>query len=192
MGVLSQKVGSGTYLNGSGLGILKEPMELLILMANLSHSELFEARAIIEPELAARAAERATAQDVTKLHHLVECMKKYGTDAAKIIEFDVLFHQAVFEAAGNRLCQAMFGVLHEALLTSISRTTKMVDVGHTVRFHTAICSAIRRRLPGEARKLMLEHLLDAQRVLLDSGLSQETAEVTNLTSRNHRRTRNRK
>jgi GntR family transcriptional repressor for pyruvate dehydrogenase complex len=167
MGVLSQRVGDGTYFNGKAFDLLEEPIDLLITVANISHSELYEARLIIEPELAARAAERATAQDITALRRAIAAMQKYATSEKKIIDFDVSFHQSVFEAAGNRLCQAMFGVLHKALLTSISRTTKMVDVNHTVRFHEAICSAIDRRQPQEARQKMIEHLLDARRILLE-------------------------
>jgi GntR family transcriptional repressor for pyruvate dehydrogenase complex len=168
MGVLSQRVGDGTYFNGRASDFLKEPIDLLILVANISPSELFEVRLMIEPELAARAAERATAHDVTALRRAITTMQEYATNDKKIIECDVSFHRLVFEAAGNRLCQAIFGVLQKALLTSISRTTKLVDVGHTARFHGAICSAIDRRQPEEARRMMIEHLLDARRILLES------------------------
>src|SRR5271154_6604172 len=67
MGVLTQRVGDGTYLSASAESILKEPIDFLILLDDLSHHELFETRLIVEPELAARAAERATAEDLIGL-----------------------------------------------------------------------------------------------------------------------------
>ena len=59
MGVISQRVGDGTYLNSAAPTVLGEPMEFLILLNGLSSYELMEARIIVEPELAARAWELA-------------------------------------------------------------------------------------------------------------------------------------
>src|ERR1700676_3419941 len=44
MGVLTQRVGDGTYLSASAESILHEPLEFLILLDDLSHQELFETR----------------------------------------------------------------------------------------------------------------------------------------------------
>src|ERR1700730_7679056 len=68
MGVLSQKVGDGTYLNQDASMILKEPLEFLLLLDGISHHELFEARLMVEPELAARAAESANIVALGTLH----------------------------------------------------------------------------------------------------------------------------
>jgi GntR family transcriptional repressor for pyruvate dehydrogenase complex len=51
MGVISQRVGDGTYLNAGAPSILIEPMEFLILLDGISFHDLMEARLIIEPEL---------------------------------------------------------------------------------------------------------------------------------------------
>src|SRR5215470_2253663 len=63
MGVISQRVGDGTYLNAAAPTLLGEPMAFLILLDGISAHELMEARIIVEPELAARAASRATEED---------------------------------------------------------------------------------------------------------------------------------
>src|SRR5580658_1895844 len=67
MGVLSQRVGDGTYLSASSELILKEPLEFMVLLDDISPGELFETRMIVEPELAARAALRSTSEDLAKL-----------------------------------------------------------------------------------------------------------------------------
>jgi GntR family transcriptional regulator, transcriptional repressor for pyruvate dehydrogenase complex len=166
MEILSQRVGDGTYLNESAAVVLQEPVEFLILLSKISHYELFEARIIVEPELAARAADRATGQDVTALRRAISAMEKCSEDNQKIIECDLAFHHAIFRATGNRVCEAMFGVLHKALLNSMASTSMLVKVDHTLSFHKAIFSAIDRRQPEEARRSMLEHLIDARQVLL--------------------------
>src|SRR5713226_4550791 len=79
MGVLTQRVGDGTYLSTSAESILNEPIEFLILLDDLSHHELFETRMIVEPELAARAAERATTDDLAALRRAIVAMEKACT-----------------------------------------------------------------------------------------------------------------
>ncbi len=166
MGVLSQRVGDGTYLNPNASAILTEPMEFLVLMDGISYHELYEARLVVEPEMAARAAERATAEDVAALRSALKGMERYPRDMSRFIELDVSFHAAIFRASGNRVFQLMFGAIQRLLLTGIARTSPLVDYSHTLRFHKAIFSAIDRRQPEEASRAMTEHLLDARAALL--------------------------
>ena len=49
MGVLSPRVGEGTYLNESSELILDEPLDFLILIDDLSQHELFETRFFSSP-----------------------------------------------------------------------------------------------------------------------------------------------
>src|SRR4051812_32961453 len=56
VGVVSQRVGGGTYLKPPAPSMLAEPMEFLILLDGITFGELMDARLIVEPELAARAA----------------------------------------------------------------------------------------------------------------------------------------
>jgi len=103
MGVLSQRVGDGTYLSASAESILKEPIDFLVLLDDLSHFELFETRLIVEPELAARAAERATAEDMAGLRQAIISMERSRNNEERL-EADIAFHDCVFRASGNRIC----------------------------------------------------------------------------------------
>jgi DNA-binding FadR family transcriptional regulator len=59
MGVITQKVGDGSYLNRDAYSVLAVPMEFLFLLDDTSLQELTEMRLMMEPALAAKAAERA-------------------------------------------------------------------------------------------------------------------------------------
>src|ERR1700710_2924843 len=61
MGVITQKVGDGSYLNRDASSVLAVPMEFLFLLDDTSVQELTELRFLMEPALAAKAAERANA-----------------------------------------------------------------------------------------------------------------------------------
>lgn len=165
MGVLSQRVGDGTYLNSSAKAILSEPMQFLILLDGISVDELMEARLIVEPQLAAQAAERATEEDLAGIRRELEAMEGARGNPEGFIEHDLLFHQSIFAAARNRVCGLMFAVVHRSLKDLITMTSKVVEAEHTLVLHRRILNAIKRRDPEEARRRMSEHLLDAQNLI---------------------------
>src|ERR1700726_982642 len=76
MGVITQRVGDGTYLSASAETILQEPLEFLVLLDDLSHHELFETRMIVEPELAAPGRVLATASGASALRNPVLAMER--------------------------------------------------------------------------------------------------------------------
>ena len=166
MGVISQHVGDGTYVSNSAGSLLGEPMEFLILLDGISFHELMEARLIVEPELAARAAQRSSPEDIERIRGELEAMEKAGDDLSTFVAHDLDFHKGIFEAAGNRVCTSMFSVVHQALDKLITITSQMVDHNHTIELHRRIFEAIRKRDSVEARRRMAEHLLDAQGLLV--------------------------
>jgi GntR family transcriptional repressor for pyruvate dehydrogenase complex len=181
MGVLAQRVGDGTYLSVSAESILDAPIDFLVLLDDLSHHELFETRLIVEPELTARAAERATAEDLTVLRNAILAMERSKTVRARL-DADMAFHNAIFRASGNRICQLLFKGIHRSLLTSMSQLSDRVSVEQPLEFHRRIYTAIRERDADGARKVMHEHLLDARSLLVRSTEKPPSSEKA--TSRN--------
>lgn len=166
MGVISQKVGDGTYLNSAATSILGEPMEFLILLDGISFHELMEARLFVEPELAARAAVRASDEEVAEIRRELVLMEDSQSDQETFVQHDLMFHQAIFRAAGNRVCNQMFSVVHRSQRKLMELTSQVVHADHTLTLHRRIYNAIRKRDPQEARQRMMEHLLDARDLLM--------------------------
>ncbi len=169
MGVLSQRVGDGTYLSTSAESILDEPLDFLVLLNDLSHHELFETRLIVEPELTARAAERATAEDLSVLRNAILGMER-SKNTRERLDADIAFHEAIFRASGNRICHLLFRAIHRTLLTSMSYLSSRVALDQPLMFHRKIYTAIRERKPEEARQEMLEHIMDARASLTHGGV----------------------
>jgi GntR family transcriptional regulator, transcriptional repressor for pyruvate dehydrogenase complex len=165
MGVLTQRVGDGTYLTTSAARTLSEPLQFLVLLDGISLFDLLETRLMVEPELAARAAVRATPEDLAAIRAAFEAMRNEG-DLREVVELDLAFHHAIFQAAGNVLCDRIFTLIHRSMSTSISLTSQLVDWEHTISFHRPIWEAIERRLPEEARSAMVAHLMDARELLV--------------------------
>lgn len=164
MGVLTQRVGDGTYLAADAGAILQEPFELLMLIDGITLDDLLDTRLIVEPELAARAAERATLEDLKRMSQTLEGFRR-GTAEAAFVEADLAFHRAIFDAARNPICTRMFSLIHRAMGSSILLTSQLVDWDHTLEFHRPIYMAIEKRNPVEAREAMVAHLSDAKSLL---------------------------
>jgi GntR family transcriptional regulator, transcriptional repressor for pyruvate dehydrogenase complex len=174
MGVLTQKVGDGTYLSNSAETILNEPLDFLVLLDDLSHHELFETRLIVEPELTARAAERATTEDLNALRNSISAMQNSKTTQDRL-NADMAFHDAIFRASGNRICQLLFKQIHRTVLLSMSHLSNRVSLEQPLMYHRKIYAAIRARDSDAARRTMREHILDARSLLSHPAARAEAA-----------------
>lgn len=169
VGVLSQRVGDGTYLNGDARGILSVPLNFLILLDGVSLIELFEARLMLEPELAARAALSASGEEM-------EAMRKtFASFRDNPIQADIEFHSAICRATRNRICMRMFEAIHGAFAEGM-RITSHIAPGKALDFHRKIYSAIHLRDAEQARTTMSEHLENAKGLLLRAYLENELTE----------------
>jgi GntR family transcriptional repressor for pyruvate dehydrogenase complex len=172
MGVVSQRVGDGTYLSGDASSVLAEPMEFLFLLDETSSQELIETRLMVEPTLASKAADQASREHLLVLRQTIAEIEAAGTDQFRIIEADLLFHRTILQASGNRLCGRLFQVIHRSLMNMMMLTSQLVDRDHTLAFHQAIFESIQRRDGLEAERHMRDHLIDARALLLRARQSQ--------------------
>lgn len=166
MGVVSRRVGDGTYLNTGASILLDEPLDFLIIMEHSSLHELFEMRLLVEPELASRAAHNATAQDLDRMRQSIAVMS--GSLARQTrLWADLDFHEAVFHASGIGVSYLIFRVIHRAILRTLAHNFPgPIHLTRPIAQHKAILAAIADRNPEEARRQMTTHLRDARAQLV--------------------------
>ena len=163
-------MGDGTYLSTSAELILNEPLDFLILLDDLSHHELFETRMIVEPELAARAAQRARAEDLIELRSAITDME-FSRTSQERLDADLAFHESIFRASGNRICHLLFKVIHRSVLTSMSQLLNRVSLERPLSYHKRIFAAIQQGNPEEARRAMSEHISETKALLTPDRMS---------------------
>jgi GntR family transcriptional repressor for pyruvate dehydrogenase complex len=179
MGVITQRVGDGSYLNKDASSVLAVPMEFLFLLDDTSLQELTEMRLMIEPALAAKAAERASTQDIALLRQSIADFESSKQDRVRLVASDLLFHRAIFQASRNRLAGRLFYTIHRAMLNMIMVTSQLVEIEHTLEFHRPIMEAIEKRNPELAARLMTDHLIDARDLLLHNRQEQNSQQFRN-------------
>jgi GntR family transcriptional repressor for pyruvate dehydrogenase complex len=129
---------------------------------------LCEARRILEPELAAFAAERGTAADLQAIREQALAMERLAAAGEDFVEPDLQFHRQIALAAHNPVLARMMEGVNDLLMKS--RTITAAQPGSTpraVRYRLLIADAICARDPLQARLLMLAHVNAAINSVLD-------------------------
>lgn len=129
--------------------------------------DLLELRELLEPQLAALAAERIDAEQLRRLQAIFEEQRQRVADPLAFLEADLRFHECISEAAGNRLSMEIIKVLsaglREVRLRSLSKT---FNPEKSLAGHRAILEAIRLRDPQGAFAAMRAHLKDVEEAAL--------------------------
>ncbi|MFF5228548.1 FadR/GntR family transcriptional regulator [Dactylosporangium sp. NPDC000521] len=151
LNILESRHGAGTFVAGLSTAALLEPMRFVMALNERTVEELFEARLLLEPALAALAARRATDEQVAAMRAAIG-----GGDQ---VEADVLLHRLIAGASGNALLAAMLESLSGLGRSSRSMTSGRPGMSErTAEDHEAIVAAVEQRDPDAARRAMAAHL----------------------------------
>lgn len=157
-GVLRSRGGSGTYVAESALVAL-EALELASVMADPRNlRSLVQTRYILEPQLAALAAQNATREEAASLFSILETMEQ-NRDRHSLMARGYQFHRAVAEYAHNQVLlgfyQSVAGQLRGLRVLDCLTLETFLE---GIREHRAIAEAIRAKDDALAKQLMRSHL----------------------------------
>lgn len=159
-GLVDAFPGRGTFVTNGTSNSMRRSLDRIIKNGEPDGWDyLVEIREILEPEIAALAAVRATDQDLTTMREALEVMDSSGRDSEAFIEADLDFHLALAEAAANpivlSLIDSIVGLLREQRLL-IFQIAGGPERGQ--KHHRRILEAIERHDPQGARAAMQSHL----------------------------------
>lgn len=155
-GLIETRAGRGTFVTARGptaAGVGGPPLDRHHI------EELIEARLVLESELAALAASRASAAEISELRAIVARMETAAVDAARFLDADLDFHITLARSTHNRfLSNALSGV--RTLLTRDLELSAEVGVRRfgglqiAVVEHRAVVDAIEQGDAVAAREAM--------------------------------------
>lgn len=122
---------------------------------------LIDIRRVLEPAAAARAARRATPEDLLALRTAFEDMCISASDPVGYARADQAFHAAVFAASGNMLLRRMIDVVAIGIYGNQVLSPRNIVEGQrrSLPWHEDVISAIEARDP-EAAAIAVHRLLD--------------------------------
>lgn len=152
---------------GEGIFVCEAPVEASLdplasaLFSRKNLLELLEVRQVLEPPIAALAAQRAQPADIQEIERALEEMerrlelRRYD-DAVKAI---IAFHRAVTKATGNRFLQRLMNTIAGLLSESMKETLRLPGrPARSLDGHRQILAAIKAGDAAAAEAAMLRHI----------------------------------
>ncbi len=145
-GLVTRKVGSGTFVSYSG------PAEINVgtVIDQISPLQLIEARIGFERQMTRLAVVHATGRDIEKMETVLEQMDGTENDKSEFTRLDSEFHLLLANASGNPLILQLYNQINEVRTHSQWEAAReVVLVPSKIRkynaFHRAILSGLRKR-----------------------------------------------
>ena len=125
------------YLNPVLIDVLSES-DLLDLL-----SELHQVRLLLEPEVAALAAEKTDEARIARMRELIESMRVSTDDPDAYLDLDVAFHGELVAAADNRILSQLVDSIGD-LLRASRRVTNLLPHAllSATEAHAAVLDAV--------------------------------------------------
>jgi GntR family transcriptional repressor for pyruvate dehydrogenase complex len=159
-GLVDMKPGRGTLVIDGTTKAMQESIGLMLKVGQAGLSDnLVEVRGILEPEIAALAALRASDEHIAAMQEAVEIMDASLQDADAFINADNSFHQALAKGTQNVLILALV----DSIVNLLSEQRKQIFAvpGGPERgqfHHKAILDAVKRHDAHDAHEAMRAHL----------------------------------
>lgn len=158
MGFLQMSQKQRTIVKSLASGRMTEPLHLLIKDDIQTVFELIEVRKAIETWNAFHAAQRATADDITRLETSLASMQAKSQQRISVVEEDADFHLAIAEATHNKIQTHLMFSIYDLLKESLGGYYESIDMQDVYAQHSLVVEAIKERDADLASRRMREHL----------------------------------
>ncbi|MGN6486398.1 MAG: FadR/GntR family transcriptional regulator [Devosia sp.] len=159
LGVIEVRHGGGVFVSQLEASDLLGPLTFFLTLRATEVDKLYEARRLIEGEIAALAASRGDLAGADALDALIALQEEAKADPARYRDFDAAFHRQLGDLGQNeflsRAAQSL-NVLGQEFRKTASETPNVIST--SIADHRAIVAAIRQRDAAGARQAMVMHM----------------------------------
>lgn len=159
LGVVEVRHGGGVFVSQLEASDLLGPLTFFLTLRATEVEKLYEARRLIEGEIAALAALHATPEVIAELEALVESQDACKAEPARFRDLDAEFHHRLGDLAENEFLSRAAESLHVLGLEfrKIASETPNV-ISTSIADHRTIVAALRARNAAAARQAMVTHM----------------------------------
>ena len=173
IGIVDVRPGSGTYLRGTASELLPQTLRWGLLIGERNTAELLELRSGLEIYVARLAAARATEGDRERIAEHVRRMRAHVGDLAAFARADLDFHNALADAAGNKVLVDQLQVVRSLLQVYADRAVHDEEAARVaLDEHDRVHRAVRDGDQDAAASAMAVHMATASaRLAADAAAS---------------------
>jgi len=170
LGVIEARAGEGTFMATTAGGPKRDVFTATLFQAWDTQHKLFEVRRVIEPDLAALAARRATADQIEKLRATLSEQEAEVQRGGTGVKQDSAFHFLMAEATGNEILVRIMDSLMDLLLKTREESLQHDKrPARSLKQHRAMLRAIEARNPRAAERLMYQHIAEIEELVFSQG-----------------------
>lgn len=159
LGVVRTRQGGGAYISKLDADALLGPLQFFISLEQVNIDELYDARSLVESNVARRAAERMTAQELQALETILEEQAGALDDSIAFRMSDYKFHEAIWEGARNAFLKRIGQSLNVMGLEFRKRASETQGVlQRSYRDHRQLLDALKARDPDAAAAAASRHM----------------------------------
>lgn len=165
MGCVQSRHGAGTFIPSGPPALDSGALSLQAALHDFTHTQMYDARRILEVGAAGLAAECATSEQIASLSDEVTSLFASMDNPQRFLVHDINFHRLVAAASGNPIIAAVVEMVSELYYEQRRDTAEQAtdrDLRDAAEAHREIYQAIRTRDGDTARRAMNEHLLRAR------------------------------
>jgi GntR family transcriptional repressor for pyruvate dehydrogenase complex len=152
-GLIVSRRGAGNFITDGRAEDLAEALHHLALQ------DIFELRLLIEPSIAALAAERANREDLLHLESILQQQERDLKEKLMAGPTDAAFHSTIAKATHNRALVQVGATLMKVISPSRNESLQTTDRARlSLASHRRIVKAIQAGDSIEARHAMEEHI----------------------------------
>jgi GntR family transcriptional repressor for pyruvate dehydrogenase complex len=166
MRLVERRQGDGTYVIATTEEALVQPLASTLFGEKDDLIDIFYLRKIIEPEVAQIAAENATAEEIEELEKILGEQENEVTLGGQETHQDTTFHHLLARMAKNRVLERLSLALVDLLSETRDEYLQSEERKRgSLKGHQLILEAIKAHNGRAARKAMLKHLADVEKIV---------------------------
>ena len=166
-GLIVSRTGTGNFVADLPVESLIGPLARLLIDEKKALADMFEMRKLIEPHIAALAAQRATGNDIAQLKRIVAKQTDAVTRGGTGVEADAELHFCISRATRNQALQKLVSGLMEMLSLSREESLQTDERRESsIDAHRRIIVAIEKHDKTRARSEMLRHIEQVEESVL--------------------------
>jgi GntR family transcriptional regulator, transcriptional repressor for pyruvate dehydrogenase complex len=169
MGLVEPRQGAGTIVCDRSAGLSLNPFSDAIKRRHELVVELLDFRKMLEPPLAARAATRASAEEISELEEILQRQEEKQNQGEAAISEDAEFHYSIALASGNTVVLKVIDTLMDLLRDTRERSLQVEGRAQkSLAGHRRILAAIKRHDAEAAKAAMRRHIEDVEEIVLST------------------------
>lgn len=159
-GLIEVNHGRGTFVTDQTTRAARHSLNLLVQFESKENPiYLIEVREILEPAIAALAAQRATTEQIAAMRESIAAMDSAITNPDAYIEADLDFHLALADASQNPIILILLDLLIGQLRAQRFLAASVDgSLGRSQAHHKNVFTAVERRDAAGAREAMQDHM----------------------------------